>query len=468
MDDLAGTRIAVVGGSYGGLCAGLALRCVGADVHVYERTAAYDRVGGGIVVQPDFADYLEAFGYARPETVAVPTIGRRFLARDGSVAGRAAGRGTRQTRTPRPDRDERTPAGSPGARRVSLPRRIRDDVSWPDPRRRRPSRDLPDERVQIPIRACDVTLAGTLEAPRHPVGAALLLPGSGPQDRDETIGGQQPLLHLAQGLSARGVATLRCDDRGVGESQGDYLAIDGETLLEDAKSQLAWLADRVPGLPLAVIGHSQGGLFALRLSAEEDRVTCAVLLGAAVRPGMEFMLGMRELMADDAGLTGQDREAYLAHSRTLFAAIAATDDADERAAVVRRIIDDSVVGATAADVAPDFASVDEYVEYAIADALEWEVRELLRSNPASTLAKVTIPVLGLWGAVDRHVESQHEQAAFDRVCSDSCASRVLPAMNHLFQRSATGRIARYPNDGAPMRDPVPSLVAEWIRARRLE
>lgn len=79
-------KIAIIGGSYGGLCAALALRCVGHDVEVFERAADFNRIGGGIVVQPDFAEYLEAFGYARPESAAVPTNRRRFLRRDGSIA----------------------------------------------------------------------------------------------------------------------------------------------------------------------------------------------------------------------------------------------------------------------------------------------------------------------------------------------------------------------------------------------
>src|SRR5258706_16403743 len=78
-------KVGIIGGSYGGLCAALGLRCVGCDVHVFERSPDFDRVGGGIVVQPDFADYLEAFGYARPESAAVPTMRRKFLNRDGSI-----------------------------------------------------------------------------------------------------------------------------------------------------------------------------------------------------------------------------------------------------------------------------------------------------------------------------------------------------------------------------------------------
>jgi len=47
--------------------------------NLFERSPDFDRIGGGIVVQPDFAEYLEAFGYARPEMVAVATTRRRFL-----------------------------------------------------------------------------------------------------------------------------------------------------------------------------------------------------------------------------------------------------------------------------------------------------------------------------------------------------------------------------------------------------
>ena len=79
-------QIAIIGGSYAGLCAALSLRCVGHEPTVYERSETYDRIGGGIVVQPDFAEYLEGFGYARPQAVAVPTSRRVFLERDGSIA----------------------------------------------------------------------------------------------------------------------------------------------------------------------------------------------------------------------------------------------------------------------------------------------------------------------------------------------------------------------------------------------
>src|SRR5262245_36860240 len=70
------------------------------------------------------------------------------------------------------------------------------------------------------------TLAGTLTVPagKGPHPAVLLLPGSGPVDRNETmLPGHKPFMVIADHLTRRGIAVLRTDDRGVGESGGDYL-----------------------------------------------------------------------------------------------------------------------------------------------------------------------------------------------------------------------------------------------------
>jgi uncharacterized protein len=68
------------------------------------------------------------------------------------------------------------------------------------------------------------TLAGTLTKPprRGPHPAALLITGSGPHDRDETVAGHRPFLVLADYLTRRDIAVLRADDRGVGGSTGDF------------------------------------------------------------------------------------------------------------------------------------------------------------------------------------------------------------------------------------------------------
>lgn len=81
-------RVVVVGGSLGGLCAALALRHIGCDVEVFERShlEMIDR-GAGLVMQPELINLLEDYGIATREEVSVPSPIRQFLGRDGAVLG---------------------------------------------------------------------------------------------------------------------------------------------------------------------------------------------------------------------------------------------------------------------------------------------------------------------------------------------------------------------------------------------
>ncbi len=104
--------------------------------------------------------------------------------------------------------------------------------------------------VAIPnLQAKDVVLAGTLTLPSGPgpFPAVILISGSGPQDRDETMFGHKPFAVLADYLSRRGIAVLRYDDRGFGASSGDFeqatsadFALDAHRLDNDEKPLRVW------------------------------------------------------------------------------------------------------------------------------------------------------------------------------------------------------------------------------------
>ncbi|MEM1330991.1 MAG: alpha/beta fold hydrolase [Planctomycetota bacterium] len=324
---------------------------------------------------------------------------------------------------------------------------------------------MPETSITLQSSTPGTTLAGTLSLPDDAHHAVLLLPGSGPQDRDETLEGQAPFRVLAQLLAELGIATLRCDDRGEGESEGDYLAIDGPTLLADAQCQLDALREQVPGVPVSVLGHSQGALFALRLAAKAsvDRV---IFLAGAVRPGFEMMMAMREQLADDVGYDDELRAAFLEHSRLLFEAVVRTEDPIDREHAVRELLAETVEGATDEDFQPDFENAEEYLDFAVADTMEWEVRELLLSDGCEDLARCVVPVLGLWGSVDVHLDAEAEREAFDAAAPGGSRSELLPGLNHLFQQSETGSIDDYESDGPPMREPVAELIASWCAGRR--
>ena len=133
----------------------------------------------------------------------------------------------------------------------------------------RPQEPIPpfpyySEEVSFPNPEFDISLAGTLTLPDtngiYPV--AVLISGSGPQNRDEELLGHKPFLVLADFLTRNGIGVLRYDDRGVGQSTGDHEAANSADLATDAKSAVRYLKTRKEIDPdkIGLIGHSEGGL----------------------------------------------------------------------------------------------------------------------------------------------------------------------------------------------------------------
>ncbi len=140
------------------------------------------------------------------------------------------------------------------------------------------------------------TLAGTYAQAAQPVAAALLIPGSGRTDRDSDV--KLPLgmklrgaitRAVAEALGTVNVSSLRYDKRGVGASGGDYYPVGMATRLIDAQAALGWLAERNPGLPLLVVGHSEGTYYAAQLAGEHRGVAGIVLISGSVRPGGDVL-----------------------------------------------------------------------------------------------------------------------------------------------------------------------------------
>lgn len=163
------------------------------------------------------------------------------------------------------------------------------------------------------------TLPGTLAVPKGdgPVPAVVLVHGSGPQDRDETIGPNKPFRDLAWGLASRGVAVLRYEKRTKAHPQkcaalADTFTVKEETV-DDALAAVA-LLEGTKGIDAArifILGHSLGATLVPRMEAGEPRVAGYILLAGSARPIENVLLEQTEYVLSADGALSAEEQADL-------------------------------------------------------------------------------------------------------------------------------------------------------------
>ncbi len=129
--------------------------------------------------------------------------------------------------------------------------------------------------------------------------AALLITGSGPLDRNSNMKRQAlgATNDLARHLAYQGIASLRYDKRGVGESEGEYHAAGFHDNVTDAAAAVTALRRQAGPTATFAIGHSEGALIATRLAAL-GLVDGAVLLAGSARSGRDILLHQAAIAAD--------------------------------------------------------------------------------------------------------------------------------------------------------------------------
>lgn len=287
----------------------------------------------------------------------------------------------------------------------------------------------------------DDALPGTLAMPKGagPFPAVVLVHGSGPHDRDETIGPNRPFLDIARGLAAQGIAVLRYEKRTKAHPQafanGDY-TIDDETT-NDAVAALAALR-AAPGIDprrVFVLGHSQGAMMAPRIVQRANGAAGAILLAAPARPLLDILVEQNRRLA--GGGSGSATQAEQAFIDTLVRQVAAIRDGSAQPG-------DTPLGVPA----HYWRSVDAV--------------DILGEARATR-----VPLLILHGGRDIQVvdaDWQAWQQTFRR--NRNVTLRAYPALNHLgMAGTGPGSLAEYQVPGK-VDETLINDIAGWIKARR--
>ncbi len=329
---------------------------------------------------------------------------------------------------------------------------------------------------EVSFRSGAISLAGTLTLPHgegpHP--AAVMITGSGAQNRDEELFGFKPFRIIADYLTRHGIAVLRCDDRGVGGSTGNVLQATSEDLAGDVLAGVGLLEARSDIDPrrIGLIGHSEGGIIAPIVATQSSDIAFIVLLAGTAVTGERILLAQGEAILRANGATEARLQAQRETQQQIFAVVRSGTGMEQLAADLREQIRASVDSLPAGQRAA-ITDVDAFVNSRLAGQLDmiqspW-FRFFLDYDPAVTLEQVTVPVLALFGELDLQVPPAVNRApltrALERGGNDAVTIRVFPRANHLFLTAETGSPNEYPTMDKEF---VPGFLEEmtdWILQR---
>lgn len=312
-------------------------------------------------------------------------------------------------------------------------------------------------------------LAGTLTVPAgdgpHP--AVVLITGSGPQDRDETVFGHKPFLVLADHLSRRGFAVLRFDDRGVGASGGSA----DVTLPESAVDVLAairFLTSQkdIDAKRIGLIGHSEGGIVAPLAAAKSQQVAFVVLLAGSGVPGRDILSSQMEKIFRAKGLTDAQIAPSLAAQKALLDKLAANAAEKELRSALTSLVQ-AQTQLSGAELPP--AQLEEVVTAHLGAMKSKRMRSFVKLDPADALKKLKVPVLALGGTLDLQVPVEQNlpkiEAALSAGGNTDYSVVSLPGLNHLFQAAETGLPDEYAGIEETINPAVLERISTWLRQR---
>jgi alpha-beta hydrolase superfamily lysophospholipase len=277
-----------------------------------------------------------------------------------------------------------------------------------------------DESVTIP--APGFNLAGTITRPKTPAPApaVILIGGSGPTDRDETVAGIPVFGHIARDLVNAGFIVLRYDKRGVGQSGGRAESATIADYAEDVRAALNWLEDQkgVNKDRIGLVGHSEGALVAMLVAGRERGTVGAIaLLAGPSTDGSTVVLEQQKLLLSKMPIDDAQRAEKVALQEKINNAVITGKGWNEIPEAARRVAD-----------TPWFYS-------------------FLTFNPEKAMADTRQPVLIVQPELDVQVQPYHadQLAEFARARRGKALVDVVkvPGVNHLLVPAKTGDVSEY-------------------------
>jgi len=301
----------------------------------------------------------------------------------------------------------------------------------------------------------NIRLAGTFTFGKGSKGypAVILVSGSGAQNRDEELLGHKPFLVLSDYLTQRGIAVLRYDDRGAGESEGDFASSTTYDFANDALAAVEYLKNRPEVNPdkVGVIGHSEGGVIAFILAAEKA-VSFIVTLGAPGVDGGSLLNMQQEAIARAQQMPEALIAQYVSIMKQGQDMAVRIEDKEELEREIRALTNNTFLAFQA----------DEMIKQ-LSDP--W-IKEFIQFDPARYFPAISCPVLALNGEKDLQVPATVNLNAIKEgiktAGNKNVETKAYPNLNHLFQTAGTGLHSEYGEIEETFNQEVLKDIGDWI------
>lgn len=281
-----------------------------------------------------------------------------------------------------------------------------------------------------------IKLSGTLTMPAKgkDFPAVILISGSGPQDRDETLMDHKPFAVIADFLTKNGIAVLRFDDRGVAKSTGSFENATSAEFADDALACFDFLQSqkKIDKKNIGVLGHSEGGMVAAMVAARESEIAFVVSLAGTGVTGKEVLSKQNIDIALSQGMSKKDAESNRDNVMSMLDIVLNTQDMQLAEQLLSEKLDSMLAPQKA--FIPDF---ENFKKNQIAGINSRWMKFFLTYDPAQAWEKVKCPVLLLNGEKDIQVDATMNlnaiSKALDKGGNVDYKTVIFQQQNHLFQ-----------------------------------
>ncbi len=308
-----------------------------------------------------------------------------------------------------------------------------------------PQAPFPYQQEEVSFANGDATLKGTLTLPENynkETPVVIMITGSGLQNRDEEIAGHKPFAVIADALARNGIASLRYDDRGFGESTGDAANSSIQDFKNDALAGIELLRNRFNRV--GVLGHSEGGTIGLMLG-EDHKVDFIVSLAGMITSGKETLIDQNRYLLTQSGVPKETVEEYCNLLNSVF-------EGDE--AKKEKINDSSLP-----------LGLKQNLQEVIKQVNTPYLKDLLSLDIRPGLRTIDCPVLALNGTKDTQVFFERNLGDLQKGLRENKHTRIeaMEGLNHLFQHCETGAIFEYSTIDETISPEVLEIIIQWIK-----